>query len=107
MAMTFIDWTDPQDMFDLLVDYVGDQLGEAEEPARRGFLAGLLDRLAKMREGLCEHSALEQSHALRALQRSLDAEFSDDPVVQHIEDCAAELERVGTDCARAGGADRQ
>jgi len=90
--MAFVDFSDPEDMLDLLLDYVTDELSEAEDPARRRFLSALLQSLGELQDD----SLLppQRIAALRALHRSVDAEFEDDPVVRHLEDCATELERL-------------
>jgi hypothetical protein len=92
--MTFIDWSDPEDMFGLLLEYVTDERSEAEDSGRRSFLSGLLDSLAELQEQFPGLAAGARIESLRALQRSIDREFESDPVAQHLEDCAAELERL-------------
>jgi hypothetical protein len=92
--MSFIDWSDPDDMFGLLLDFVTDELSEADDPDRREFLSGLLHALSQLQERFSALTAPEQIEALRAIPFSIDAEFASDPVVQHLEDCATELERV-------------
>jgi hypothetical protein len=92
--MAFVDFSDPEDMFGLLIDYVTDELGEAEDPGRRKFLSGLLDSLSELQDQFLTMTAARRIDALRELQRSVDAQFEADPVVQHLEDCAAELERL-------------
>jgi hypothetical protein len=93
-AMTFVDWSDPEDMFGLLIDYVTDERSESEDPRRRTFLSDLLSSLAELHERFAGLTAVQRIEALRELHRSIDQEFESDPVAQHLEDCAAELERV-------------
>ena len=92
--MAFVDFSDPEDMFDLLIDYVTDELSEAEDSRRRRFLSGLLESLAELQERFSGMTAAQKIESLRELNRSVDGEFETDPVVQHLEDCAAELERI-------------
>jgi len=92
--MAFVDFSDPEDMFELLVDYVTDELSEADDSGRRKFLSGLLDSLGEMQDQFAGMTPARRIDALRELHRSVDAEFEGDPVVQHLEDCAAELERL-------------
>ena len=95
--MTFVDFSDPEDMFGLLIDYVTDELSDADDPARQEFLSGLLHSLSELHQRFPGLKAAEQIEALRALPFSIDAEFASDPVVQHLEDCATELERLDED----------
>jgi hypothetical protein len=92
--MTFVDWSDPEDMFALLIEYVTDERSEADDAGRRRFLSGLLDSLAELQEQFPRLSATKRIAALRELHRGIDQEFEGDPVAQHLEDCAAELERL-------------
>lgn len=92
--MAFVDFSDPDDMFALLTDYVIDERSEAEDPQRRRFLSGLLDSLADLQEQFPGLTAAQQIKCLRELHRSIDAEFESDAVAQHLADCAAELERI-------------
>ena len=93
--MAFVDFSDPEDMFALLIDYVTDERSAAEDPQRRRFLSGLLDSLAELqgRVPSADFQPRESSPCARCTAR-LESEFECDPVAQHLEDCAAELERV-------------
>jgi hypothetical protein len=92
--MAFVDFSDPEDMFDLLIDYITDERGETEDSRRRRFLSGLLNSLADLQEQFAGLTAAQRIESLRELHRSIDAEFESDAVAQHLEDCAAELERI-------------
>ena len=92
--MAFVDFSDPEDMFGLLIDYVTDELSDADDSKRRTFLSGLLESLAELQDEFSALPAARQIESLRALHRAVDPEFEADPVVQHLEDCAAELERL-------------
>ena len=93
--MAFVDFSDPEDMFGLLIDYVTDARSEAADPARREFLSGLLGALEELQDEFAAMTPAQQSASLRELHRSLESGFAADPVAQHLEDCAAELERLG------------
>jgi hypothetical protein len=92
--MAFVDFSDPEDMFGLLIEYVTDELSDAEDSGRRKFLSALLESLAELQDEFAAIPLARKVESLRRLHRSVDAEFENDPVVQHLEDCAAELERV-------------
>jgi hypothetical protein len=93
--MSFVDFSDAEDMLELLVEYVTDECSAAQDPQRREFLCGLLESVTRLQEGSAAMSAPERIECLRDLRASVDPEFSSDPVVQHLEDCAAELVRLG------------
>ena len=92
--MSFIDWSDPEEMFGLLVDYVADEQGEAEDSTRRAFLSRLREQLEALQESLEALPPVEMIHALRAVGRSIGDGFETDPVVEHLSACVEELERV-------------
>jgi len=93
--MTFIDWSDADEMFGLLCEYIADERAYAKGDAeRRRFLAELGDELADLAQ---EFSVLPEADAIAKLQeihRSQPAEFADDHVLVHVHDCIAELERI-------------
>ncbi|HJU39627.1 MAG TPA: hypothetical protein VJ724_08645 [Tahibacter sp.] len=94
--MSFIDWSDPEAMLSLLVEYVEDERGDCGDDARR---RRLLDRLvaglSDLETRLHRVPDDERCGALRDMAAAIDAEFDDDPVAQHLRDCAEELERIG------------
>ncbi len=92
--MSFVDFSDPADMLELLVEYVTDELSEADDRGRRRFLATLLEGVTRLQEGSATLSPAQCLRMLRELEAGVDAEFGEDPVVQHLEDCAAELARL-------------
>ena len=92
--MSFIDWSDPEGMFGLLVEYGAGELGEAASPSRRSFLSGLKRELDGLEDRFGDLPLVEGIAALRAIHESIDSSFANDPVVQHVVDCIAELERV-------------
>ncbi len=93
--MSFIDWSDSEEMLGLLAWYVADErIAEQEDRERRMFLHQLssaLMALASHAEELTTQSAIER---LREIRDAQPAEFASDPVLVHLEDCIQELERI-------------
>jgi hypothetical protein len=92
--MSLIDWSDPEDLFGLLVEYVIDERGDTDEPARRAFLSGLRAQLEELQASFQTLPPLETINRLRAIRRWIGGEFEADPVVEHLSACIEELERV-------------
>ena len=92
--MSLIDWTDAEDMFGLLLDYVADQRNDARDLERRQFLTTLLDSISELQERFPRLTAAERIETLRELSRSFNGDFEDDPVAQHLDDFAVELDRL-------------
>ncbi len=93
--MPYIDWSDPDEMFGLLVEFVADERSEAEDdPKRRRFLAKLVSDLMALQERFGALSAAEGIESLRSIRSSIDDEFENDPVVEHLGACVEELERI-------------
>ena len=92
--MSYIDWSDPEEMFGMLVEYVSDERGDSDA-ARRRFLDSLLHPLLELQDRFPGLSAAEQVVALRSICSSVDAEDEDDPVIEHLHACVEELERIG------------
>ena len=92
--MAYIDWSDSEDMFGLLIDYVYDARGDAGDSSRRDFLSRLIGNLETLQEQFGELPGVAVVARLRGIQSSIDAEFADDPVVEHLAACADELERA-------------
>lgn len=96
--MTFIDWSDPEEMFGLLCEYVADERGDAgSDPARGRFLTELGEELEDLSEQFGELTHDEVIDRLRTIHRSQPAEFTDDSVLSHVRDCIEELERIRKD----------
>lgn len=84
--MTFIDWSDSEEMIGLLIEYVTDERNESHsDPKRRKFLSDLLADLQS------DQLDLER---LQTIHDSIDPEFKKDDVVVHVHDCIEELKRV-------------
>jgi hypothetical protein len=95
VAMPFIDWSDSEGMFGLLVDFVADARTECQRDAeRRQFLSDLLDRLHGLTRQSGSISGRDAAKRLRTIYHSIDPEFKDDPVSTHVKDCIVELERA-------------
>ena len=92
--MSFIDWSDSETMFGLLLEYVADERGEARDAARRVLLARLQEQLQAVQEIWDVSPSAEAIGALRAIHRSIPDEFQSDPVVEHLGACVGELERI-------------
>ena len=89
--MTFIDWSDSEGMFDLLVEFLRDEMSDSHGDAnRQQFLAQLLTKVS----ALNEVTVANAGKTLRAIQDSIDEEFKQDPVFLHITDLINELERI-------------
>jgi hypothetical protein len=93
--MTFIDWSDPEDMLGLLSEYVADARNDSQaDPARVVFLTALLNdliQLTRLSDGVSLEEAIDR---LRQLHESHTDVFAGDPVLLHVEACIDELERI-------------
>lgn len=93
--MTFIDWSDSEGMFGLLLDFIANERTECQEDAeRQRFLSDLLAQLGTVEAQLHEIPAAVVIQRLREAHESVDPEFAGDPVMVHLQDCIEELERV-------------
>jgi len=90
--MGFIDWSDLEGMFELLVEYVrGEQNECKKDPSRKRFLSQLVCDLKKLDQKFADLSTQETITQLQTIHDSIDSEFKDDPVTIHIQDCIDEL----------------
>jgi hypothetical protein len=93
--MSFIDWSDPDEMLGLLAEYVADEsLAEREDPVRTRFLDELSSSLTTLVSSSEERSVQRRIERLRDLRASQPAELGSDPVLVHLDDCIQELERI-------------
>lgn len=93
--MSFIDWSDPEEMLGLLSEYVADERdGSSDDPAREGFLRDLSAALIRLTDRIDEMSPEDLVDGLRAIHVSHAGEFGADPVLVHVEACIEELERI-------------
>ena len=91
--MTFIDWSDAEGLFGLLVDFVADERAAcSEDPERGRFLSDLLAQLRAVGAELPEIPASAIIHRLRGIHESADPEFAGDAVMVHLDDCMEALE---------------
>jgi len=93
--MTFIDWSDPEDMFSLLIEYVEDEQNETYADRRRyDFLSQLLVKLFELNQHFSSLSGTQKVEHLKKIIAEIDAEFEHDSVVEHLSACVEELERI-------------
>ncbi len=93
--MSFIDWSDSDGIFGLLVEFVADECRECvADSERRRFLAHLLRDLTTIEERFSSISAARTIRMLKGVRSGITREFSGDPVVIHVEACIEELERL-------------
>jgi hypothetical protein len=93
--MTFIDWSDREEMVGLLVEYVADEQSEAATDAERArFLKQLSAELRVVAKRVSSTSAHQTIRMLRVIADSQPSEFTGDPVLAHLEACIEELERI-------------
>ncbi len=92
--MSIIDWSDPEEMLGLLVEYVRDELtGERHDRERRGFLRSLWGALDAL-DSQGSLSAREALPRLRSVADEQPSAFASDPALVHVRDCILELERI-------------
>jgi len=93
--MTFINWSDPEEMLGLLCEYVDDEKSDLQNDHERvRFLAELSADLADLADRAPGMSADEVIERLRVMHASRADDFADDPVLMHVEACIEELERI-------------
>ncbi|MCI0446598.1 hypothetical protein L0152_25760 [bacterium] len=84
--MTFIDWSDSEEMIGLLIEYVADaRTASHGDPKRQKFLSNLLADLQAEQLDLVR---------FQKIYESLDPDFKNDDVVIHVHDCIEELNRL-------------
>jgi hypothetical protein len=93
--MSFINWSDSHEMLGLLSEFVADERQEStDDPARLRFLTGVLEELGELTGRIDETNDEESITRCRMILESANGEFSGDPVLEHIEACIEELERI-------------
>ena len=98
--MSYIDWSDAEDMFGLLVEFVEDELGEADDdPMRRRFLEKLDADLMTLEERITTMTPDETIAAFEEIQGSIEDDFEKDPVVEHLGAFVEELRRLQGEAA--------
>lgn len=105
MTVSFINWSDPEEMLSLLLEYVEGEWSESHaDPHRRRFLCTLLEDLSDLERRFASLSGAGRLAALHETIAALDAEFASDPVVEHLAHCAEEIERINREQATAPAA---
>jgi hypothetical protein len=97
--MAYIDWSDSEDMFGLLLDYLYDARSDAEDSGRRSFLSRLIADLEALQERFDALPGVEAVSRLREIHDSIDEEFAEDPVIEQLAACADELDRINSQSA--------
>jgi len=93
--MSLIDWSDPEEMFGLLIEYVDDEAIASHDAARSNFLHELSRELGAVADrGFGSAAGIEQT--LREVHDSQPTEFAADEVMAHMEACIEELHRIGS-----------
>src|SRR5262249_52838221 len=91
--MTFIDWSDTEEMLAALIDYVSDAKEEClKDHHRQRFMSRLLTHLRDLSNQLPNISSKKATSRLRDIYTSVDGEFRNDPVATHLRDCIQEFE---------------
>ena len=94
--MSLIDWSDPDEMLGLLIDYVDDEAIASHDSARSNFLHELSRELAVVADRRFTSAArIEQT--LREVHDAQPPEFASDEVMAHMEACIEELHRIESD----------
>jgi hypothetical protein len=95
--MSLIDWSDPEEMLGLLVEYVADETNEpANDRVRATFLRQLSEELTELASELPPDGAAI-ARALLAIRNSQPRELFSDPVIVHLDQCIEELDRIARD----------
>ena len=93
--MSFINWSDPEEMVGLLAEYVADErLAQQEDRERTKFLNELWSALTALASLARELSTRATIDRLRDIYDSQPPEFGTDPTLAHLDDCIQELERI-------------
>jgi hypothetical protein len=93
--VSFINWSDSDEMLGLLSEFVADEQGDSTgDPARARFLAGVLEELGELTARIDETNDDDSIGKLRMILESADDEFRVDPVLEHVQACIEELERI-------------
>jgi hypothetical protein len=92
--LSLIDWSDPEEMVGLLVEYVADERNASHlDPDRASFL----DRLSREIVAVADRnftSVEAMAAAMRDVVEGQPGEFANDPVMGHVEACIEELHRI-------------
>jgi hypothetical protein len=98
--MTFINWSDSEEILGMLCEYVADEKSDSQNDlARVRFLAELSADLADLADRAPGMPADEVIERLRVMLTSQADDFSGDPVLTHVDACIEELERIKSQSA--------
>lgn len=93
--MTFIDWSDSEGIFGLLIEFVADERSDSTgDVSRQRFLSRLLLELNAINERFDRIKPSDVIEGLKAIHDSIAPDFKDDPVVIHLLDCIEQLESM-------------
>ena len=93
--MSLIDWSDPEEMVGLLIEFVDDAVVDAHGDRERSrFLTGLSSALRAVGPDFDSIGDIEM--ALREICDAQPRDFAGDPVMVHVEACIEELQRIRT-----------
>lgn len=82
-------------MLGLLSEFVADERRDSvDDPARKHFLTGVLEELGELTARIDETNDDDVIGKLRIILESADSEFRGDPVLEHVQACIEELERI-------------
>lgn len=99
--MSLIDWSDPDEMLGLLVEYVTDEaLAESRDAGRAHFLRDLSGELETL-AGRDFDAVDQMADAIREIRASQPREFLEDAVIAHVDACIEELDRIGDGTQRS------
>jgi len=93
--MSLIDWSDPEEMLGLLIEYVADEAIGENDPDRASFLRELWRDLEDLSSR--EFAAVAGiADAICEIRDTQPAEFLSDAVISHVDACVEELRRIGS-----------
>lgn len=93
--MPHLDYSDPEAMFGLLLDWIADERADSQgDPERQRFLSEVLADLRTIEAEFPELPAAAVIQRLKDIHESVDPEFAGDPALLHLQHLIEELERV-------------
>ena len=99
--MSSIDWSDPDEMVGLLIEYVNDEATASHDDERVDFLRQLASDLENL--AAQEFTSVEQmAGAMRETREAQPSEFLGDDVMMHVDACIEELQRIGSESRQSG-----
>ena len=102
--MSLIDWSDPDEMLGLLIEYIVDEARAEDDDADR---ADFLRSLSRDLEDLADREFVgvdQFADAICEIRGSQPAEFLNDEVIVHVDACVEELRRISSQTTPARGA---